>query len=77
MRSPFQGGLARWLLAVLPSALCLPVFAQGPSDARLALNERAYLASRVYASLANSAHVRDVPRAKVFPLVCSIRRAMP
>lgn len=54
-----------YFIAALLLALCIPGFAQERPGARLNLVERAYVASRVYASLANFAHAQDLQGADV------------
>jgi carboxyl-terminal processing protease len=65
MRSSFARRLAHCFVAALPFLFCLPAPAQDSPGTPLALNERAYLASRVYASLANSAHLQNVAQADI------------
>lgn len=52
-------------LAALSLVLSSPGLSQDRPGPRLPLNERAYLASRVYASLANFAHGQDLKQADV------------
>lgn len=63
MRRFLPRGFACHLVATLSMALYFPGFAQNSPDTRLPLNERAYIASRVYASLANFAHAQDLRQA--------------
>ncbi|HWR52399.1 MAG TPA: S41 family peptidase [Bryobacteraceae bacterium] len=65
MRRLFPRGFARYSLAALLMALCSSSFAQNRTDAAMPLTERAYLASRVYASLVNFAHAQDLQNTDV------------
>ena len=52
-------------LAALSLVLSFPALSQDRPGLRLAVSERAYLASRVYSSLANFAHGQDMQQADV------------
>jgi carboxyl-terminal processing protease len=54
-----------YFFAAVLLVLCIPGFGQERPGARLTLVERAYFASRVYASLANFAHSQDLQGADV------------
>ena len=60
MRCYFPGGLYRHFFAALPLLLCVPGFAQERPAPGLPLKERAYVASRLYASLSNFAHAQNL-----------------
>ena len=61
----FHRGLVRYFSAALPLMLCLPGISQDRPGPQLTLNDRVYIASRVYASLANFAHSQDGKAATV------------
>lgn len=60
MKRFYSRGLDRYLFILISLALCSACLAEEPAGTPLALNERAYLASRVYASLSNLAHAQDL-----------------
>lgn len=65
MTRPSSRGAGRILLTVIPIAFAIPGFAQTSPNASLSVSDRAYMASRVYAALANFAYAQDHTPAEI------------